>query len=253
MSRIDVAPHPGIEASAMSTAAIVPALDAANTIGHVVSGLLQHWPETRNAVIVVDDGSTDDTAERARRAGALVVCHGRNRGKGAALRTALSVAYDLGFHRAVSVDADGQHPAEEAWRLAELDVEERALVLGIRNLSSAGAPRANQMSNGISNFFLSRFLRTRLLDTQCGLRRYPIRETLALGARSPGYAFEAEILMLAIRAGLPVEQVPVRVVYPRTAHTTHFDSVRDPARIISRVLITLARATMKPPHAVPDP
>jgi hypothetical protein len=154
----------------------------------------------------------------------------------------MTVARELGFQWAVTVDADGQHPAEEAVRLARMPSDPRVIVLGIRDLRSAGAPRANQFSNGISNFFLSRFLHQRLLDTQCGLRRYPIEGVLALAARSPGYAFEAEVLMLAIRAGLSIEQVPVHVLYAQESRTTHFDAFRDPARIISRVLMTLARS-----------
>ena len=229
----------------MDTTAIIPALDAMDTVGDVVGGLLARWPEAnrRGAVIVVDDGSADDTAGRARAAGALVVCHGNNRGKGEALRTGMTVARELGFRWAVTVDADGQHPPEEAARLACMRSDPRGLVLGVRALREAGAPRANQFSNGISNFFLSLFLRQRLLDTQCGLRRYPIAEVLGLDARSPGYAYEAEVLMLAVRAGLPFEQVSVRVLYPQENHTTHFDAVRDPARIISRVLMTLAKSS----------
>jgi hypothetical protein len=113
----------------------------------------------------------------------------------------------------------------------------------VRDLQRDGAPRANQISNGISNFFLSRFAaRLRfdrpLRDTQCGLRRYPVREALALGARSDGYAFEAEILLRAIAVSLPVAEVPVAVRYPSTRET-HFDNVKDPARIIVTVLRTL--------------
>ncbi len=79
-----------------------------------------------------------------------------------------------------------------------------------------------------------------LQDTQCGLRRYPVARTLELDGRSRGYAFEAEIVLLASRAGMEIVQTPVRVRYdgPRT---THFHAIRDPARIIARVLWTLAR------------
>ncbi|MEO7331438.1 MAG: hypothetical protein ABI193_22880, partial [Minicystis sp.] len=138
---------------------------------------------------------------------------------------------------AVSVDADGQHPAADARRLLD-DDDARALILGIRDLASAGAPRANQLSNRISNFFLSFFARRPFLDTQCGLRRYPLAATLGLGARDEGYAFEAEVILRAVAAGLPIVETPVAVLYPPD-RLTHFDSVKDPARIISRVLKTL--------------
>ena len=225
----------------MRTAAIIPAYQAQDTIARVVTALLEHWPrsEARGTVIVVDDGSADATAEHARGAGALVVCHGRNQGKGAAVRTGLRVARDLEFDQVVTVDADGQHPAEEARRVADFSCDPRALVLGVRDLPAAGAPRANQISNRISNFFLSVFTGRVLADTQCGLRRYPVHETLALDPRDTGYGFEAEVLLLAVRAGLPVIEVPVHVVYP--SHGSHFRVVRDPARIVARVLYTLGR------------
>jgi hypothetical protein len=116
----------------------------------------------------------------------------------------------------------------------------RVLILGVRDLVRDGAPRANRFSNGVSNFFLSRFTGVPLADTQCGLRRYPVRETLALGAHADGYAFEAEVILRAAHVGLPMKEEPISVVYPaESERVTHFDSVKDPARIIGVVLRTL--------------
>jgi glycosyltransferase involved in cell wall biosynthesis len=240
-----------VVATVSRTAVIVPAYEASATVGDVVSELVRCWPHD-HGVLVVDDGSLDDTSDRARRAGATVARHDRNRGKGAALRTGLLLARDRGFDVAVTVDADGQHPTEEALRLAGHEAPPEALVLGIRDLPGAGAPRANQMSNRISNFFLSRFTSMNLADTQCGLRRYPVTRTLQLDGRSRGYAFEAEILLLAVRAGLPIVQVPVRVRYEGPYHT-HFHVARDPARIIGRVLWTLARGHVDSSAPSPRP
>src|SRR5581483_10335662 len=99
----------------------------------------------------------DATSSVAAGAGALVLRHEHNRGKGAALRTGLLRAQSLGARGAGSVDADGQHPPAEAARLARHECPEDALVLGVRDLVRAGAPRPNRVSNGISNFFLSLF------------------------------------------------------------------------------------------------
>lgn len=227
--------------------AIVPAFDAASTVGEVVRSLRACWPEP-DAVIVVDDGSGDATGRIASEAGAVVLCHPDNRGKGAALCTAMRHALDAGFDFAVTVDADGQHPAAEALRLLHAPAEPRALVLGVRDLAGAGAPKKNRASNAISNFFLSLFSGQRLADTQCGLRRYPIATTLALGAGGQGYAFEAEVLLRAIRARVPVVEVPIEVVYP-PGRVTHFHSVRDPARIVARVVATM----LGPRPVVPSP
>lgn len=223
-------------------AAIIPAYDAARTIDAVLSEVRAAWTGVARAgeIFVVDDGSQDDTAAIARRAGATVVSHAMNQGKGAALRTGLRAAMESGHASAVTIDADGQHPAREAARLASMDPSPDAIVLGIRDLVAAGAPRPNRVSNAISNGFLSAFSRTMLRDTQCGLRRYPLPLALSLGGEDDGYAFEAEIILLAIAAGARVVEVPIEVVYP-SDRVTHFDSVRDPMRVVRRVVSTLGR------------
>jgi glycosyltransferase involved in cell wall biosynthesis len=219
---------------------VVPAFEAARTVGDVVRGLRAAWPSD-DPVIVVDDGSNDDTRGEAERAGAVVVRHAKNLGKGAALVTGFRRALELGADTVVSVDADAQHPPDEAARLASWNAPGDALVLGVRDLAGAGAPKANQRSNAFSNLVLSAFARRHLSDTQCGLRRYPIRETLALGVGGRGYSFEAEALLRAARAGWRIDEVPVRVVYPpESERVTHFHVVRDPTRIVARVLVTVA-------------
>jgi glycosyltransferase involved in cell wall biosynthesis len=229
----------------MHAVAIVPAYQNCHSVGRVIADLIRTWPQSLGnpAVLVVDDGSSDGTDRAAERAGATVIRHERNRGKGAALKTGLFRAHSLGAKVAVTVDADGQHPAAEAMRLLAHSAPEHALVLGVRDLVRDGAPRANRFSNGFSNLFLSLFSRRRLADTQCGLRRYPVAQTLALDPRETGYGFEAEVILRAARAGWPIEQVPVRVIYPpRHERVSHFHVVRDPARIVLRVLHTFATA-----------
>src|SRR5690606_32366526 len=103
----------------------------------------------------------------------------------------------------VTVDADDQHPTAEAIRLLRHPAPAGALVLAVRDMQAAGAPLPNRLSNAFSNRVLSLFGGQRLLDTQCGLRRYPVAETLALGADHPGYAFESELVLRAARRGTP--------------------------------------------------
>ena len=216
---------------------VVPALNAAESIGEVVSGLAR---ALEMPVLVVDDGSTDGTRERASAAGADVLRHALNLGKGAALRTGLREALRRGHSTAVTVDADGQHPAASARAVLAGSDDPCALVLGVRDLVRDGAPRNNRFGNDVSNFFLSRFAGRPLHDTQCGLRRYPVAATLDLGCRATGFAFEAEIVLRALAARLPLVEVPVEVVYPPPeARRTHFHAVRDPARIVGAVVRTV--------------
>jgi glycosyltransferase involved in cell wall biosynthesis len=229
----------------VSACIIVPALDAVATIGAVVGGLRA---TVKAPVYVVDDGSTDATGAVAGRAGAIVLRHPRNLGKGAAIRTGLAAAAREGYDVALSVDADGQHPADSAEAVLHGSSDARALVLGVRDLASDGAPRANRFGNAVSNFFVSKFAGTPLRDTQCGLRRYPVRATLALGARARGFAFEAEVVLRALAEGVPVVEAPIRTVYPTAAgHGSHFRLPGDPAKIVGTVLWTVSELRLRRP------
>lgn len=226
----------------MTSLVLIAAYQSQGRVGTVVRELLSvgRTAGVTLSIVVVDDGSTDATATEARRDGAVVLRHPTNKGKGAALRTGMQWARDRGYSQVVTADADGQHPPAEILRLCLLTVAEGTIVLGVRNLARDGAPSANQFSNALSNTFLSWFTGIHLRDTQCGLRLYPVRETLALGCADPGYAFEAEVLIRAGRARLAIEQVPISVYYPPEAERlSHFHVVRDPIRIIFRVLRTL--------------
>lgn len=228
----------------MRVAAVVPAYRAASTVAEVASGLAREFQAlgSENAgVIVVDDGSDDETAERARATGAEVVQHSENRGKGQALLTGFRRARELGADAVVSVDADGQHLPDQALVLARAGAPREALVLGVRDLVRAGAPSANRFSNRFSNVFLSFFSGRRLRDTQCGLRRYPLPETLDLGLESSGYELESEVILKAAGFYWPIVEIPVEVYYPpESERVSHFHVVRDPARIVARVLTTVA-------------
>lgn len=233
---------------------LVPAYQAAKTLAAVVADLRLEVPEAAAGarLLVIDDGSTDGTGALAHDLGCTVIVHGENRGKGAALRSGLATARALGYVAALSVDADGQHPGASARLVLHASRDPEALVLGIRDLVGAGAPRKNQLSNRISNYFLSLFSGQPLADTQCGLRRYPVARTLALGGRAPGYAYESELLLRAVEARLPLVETRVPVLYPAgELRVTHFDPVRDPARIIVSVLSTLhdlSRARARADH-----
>src|SRR5438105_4967102 len=105
---------------------IVPAFDAATTLAAVLADLADELPNAMR--LVVDDGSTDDTSAIAERGNARVLRHGKNRGKGAALATGLEEAERLGFGVAITVDADGQHPAAAAAEVLRASKDPRALV-----------------------------------------------------------------------------------------------------------------------------
>ncbi len=227
----------------LGACAIVPAFNAAETVGNVLDDLSRCIGVP---LIAVDDGSADGTGAVARDHGAVVVHHESNLGKGAALRTGLAEAARRGFRVALTVDADGQHPASSALTVLRATQDPLALVLGVRDLVRDGAPASNRFGNGVSNFFLSQFAGRKLQDTQCGLRRYPIRDTLELGARAAGYAFESEVVLRAIAAHVPIVEVRIAVRYPPgEQQTTHFRRVLDPVRIVSTIARTAVELRMR--------
>ena len=145
-------------------------------------GALQH----ASTVLVCDDGSTDGSGAEAEAAGAVVLRHARNEGKGVALRTLLAEAHRRGFRHAISMDADGQHLASDLPVLASALIEEPgSLVLGVRNLVAAGAPPSSEFGRRCSNWWIWFETGLRLPDTQSGFRGYPVPEVMRAGSRTP--------------------------------------------------------------------
>ena len=219
-------------------AAVVPAFRAASTVAAVVAGARRHCAR----VVVVDDGSDDDTATRAAAAGAEVLCHPANAGKGAALRTGLRALEASGVPRALTLDADGQHlPEQMPTLLAASDVSPQAIVVGVRRKTGHEIARANRFGNRVADRLLRLIAGRPLPDTQSGFRIYPVAATLALGAEGPRYEFETEVLLRAARRGMPVVGVPVDVHYPPIAErVSHYRPWRDTLRVIGVVLKVLA-------------
>ena len=224
----------------VQVAVLIPALDCERSIAAVVGGARQ----ISDVVLVVDDGSSDRTAACAASAGAAVVSHGRNRGKGAALRTGMQWLAARGVTHAVTMDADGQHlSAEIPLLLAVGQANPNALVLGDRRLEevTAAAP-INRFGNRFANRWVEIACGKRLPDTQSGFRVYPVGPTLALGVRSGRFAFETEVLVRAARAGMSIFSVPIRVYYPPAdERISHYRKVRDTVRIILVVVGMILR------------
>jgi len=218
---------------ALRVAALIPAYQAAASVAGVVRGVLPHIPQ----VLVVDDGSTDATAAAARDAGAEVVRHAANRGKGAALVTGLAHLAAAGATHALTLDADGQHLPDEIPKLLAVSARTpRALVIGVRMKEGHAIRGVNRLGNWVADRLMTRIAGTALPDTQSGFRVYPIAVTLALGARGSRFDFETEILLRAARAGLPLEGVPVGVHYPPVAErVSHYRPWVDTGRIVRTV------------------
>ena len=217
--------------------ALIPAYGAAATIGAVVQGARAYF--TR--VLVVDDGSTDGTGAAATAAGAEVVSHAANSGKGAALRTGLGVLSRDGVGRALTLDADGQHlPHQIPLLLAASDAQPDAFVVGVRKKAGHTIRRINKFGNWFADRALRAIARQPIPDTQSGFRVYPVALTLGIPTVGDRFDFETEILLRAARRGLRVVGVPVEVHYPPVAErVSHYRVGRDTYRIVRTVLRVL--------------
>jgi glycosyltransferase involved in cell wall biosynthesis len=205
--------------------AVLPALDEARAIGTVILSLRPHV----DAVLVVDDGSTDDTSEEAERAGATVIRHARNRGKGCALRTALTWVLDRSYTHVLLMDADGQHTAADVPAMIAAGADDAVdLVVGERVFSRRDMPGPRYYANLIGSWALSKFIGVSVADTQSGFRLIRCDALRGLGLTARGYEIETEMLIRLTRRGARLRRVPVRTVYG--AGSSKLRPVRDTTR-----------------------
>lgn len=214
--------------------AVIPTYQNAKTLLKVVADVHR----VVDTVIVVDDGSNDGTAALLDKATdnerpEKVLTHPKNYGKGAALKTGLTYARQQGFRYAVTVDADGQHRADDIPALLKaVEEEPDALAIGSRGLQHENMPAKSTFANRFSNFWFALQTLQRLPDTQSGLRVYPLRRLHGLRWMSARYEAELTLLVFSAWAGVKLLPVPVSVYYPpRDQRVTHFRPGRDFTRI----------------------
>lgn len=214
--------------------AVIPTYQNAKTLLKVVADVHR----VVDTVFVVDDGSNDGTAALLDKATGnerpeKVLTNPKNCGKGAALKTGLTYARQQGFRYAVTVDADGQHRADDIPALLKaVEEEPDALAIGSRGLQHENMPAKSTFANRFSNFWFALQTLQRLPDTQSGLRVYPLRRLHGLRWMSARYEAELTLLVFSAWAGVKLLPVPVSVYYPpRDQRVTHFRPGRDFTRI----------------------
>ena len=209
----------------MRAVALIPAFNEAGSVAAVVAGVRP----LVDLVLVVDDGSTDETAMRATAAGAEVIRHTGNRGKGHAVRTGLARVFEGAFTHVLLLDADMQHlPSEAAGLLREAETSGADIVIGERQFNRSQMPAARYHANRIGSRALSSFVGTAITDTQCGFRVVRVQALRPLRLRATGYDIETEMLIKIRRSGGRVHAAPVTAVY--TGQRSKLRPVRDTTR-----------------------
>src|SRR5690242_7783851 len=194
----------------MTVCALIPAFNEAATIAEVVTGVRPHV----QAVVVVDDGSADETASRAEAAGARVIRHAENRGKGHAVRSGLAQILALDFSHVLLMDGDGQHRPEDVPKMLQAARERDAdLVVGARIFDKAQMPRSRYYSNTIGSRALSSFIGSPIEDSQSGFRLIRCDILRGLTLTATGYEIETEMLIKLARRHVSMTSVPVTLSY----------------------------------------
>ena len=208
------------------TAAVIPAYQDEKHIGDIV----RRTRDQLDHVLVIDDGSSDQTAQRAREAGAEVIVHSENRGKGEAIKTGLGHWLDQEVTWVILLDSDGQHLPEEIdhFLSAARSATRPTFFIGNRMNNLAGMPFIRRVVNRYMSRRISWVCGQTVPDTQCGYRmlnRHLIPELLGGGHR---FDYETEVLIIASRKGYRIESVPITTVY--TDQVSKIHPMRDAIR-----------------------
>lgn len=232
-----------------ATYVVIPAYQEAATIGLIVAQCRALSEES--CIVVVDDGSRDETAAIAAQSGATVLRHDRNLGKGASLMCGMLAAVQAGASHVATLDGDSQHRPEDLPRLLACSRRwPRHIIVGSRRASGQTAPRARFIANRIADFWVSWAAGHPIDDSQSGFRVYPAEFVRSIATRRPkatGFAFESEVLIEAARLGFRTVAVDITTVYGDSLQRrSHFRPFADITRIVLMVAGKLLCTGMAP-------
>lgn len=195
---------------------IIPAYNEVTTVGSVIQGLFREFHKTAYTleVVVVDDGSKDDTARVARKHGAHIISHILNTGAGGATATGLSYADQAGFDMAATMDADGQHKAKDVKKGFDYLLKHSSdLLIGSRLMDNRGMSKVKILGNRGLSFITYSLFGVNVTDSQSGLRIYSKKALESLRWRTNGYEFCSEMLWRAKQMGLKIDEYPIQAIY----------------------------------------
>lgn len=213
---------------------VLPTYNNPNTLSRVLDGVLEFTTD----VIVVNDGSTDNTREILKNYPQIVqLHHAKNTGKGHALKTGFKHAVSLGFDYAITLDTDGQHfPSDIPNFIEALDASEdkNILMIGDRNMNTADVLARSAKGNRVSTFWMKAATGLKLQDSQSGFRLYPIKaiDGIKFMKTTKKFEFEIEVIVKSYWAGIAIVHVPIDILYDMKERVSHFRPFMDIARMV---------------------
>lgn len=215
---------------------LIPAHNEAKNIAALVTSLRARYFD----VLVVDDGSSDDTAAFARQAGAAVLVNNKNQGKGFTLQRGFDHISGQSYAALITMDGDGQHAVEDVDRFIEvLEKDQPDIICGNRMADPQGMPFVRLATNRIMSALISLVCRQRVYDTQCGFRLIRTEVLRRIQLSSSAFEIESEVLIKAAKKGFRISSVAVRSIYAgeKSRINPFFDTVRFIVYIIREMFV----------------
>ena len=214
---------------------LIPAFNEERTIRSVLEACLAHTDQ----VIVVDDGSTDNTVASIKDLPITILCNAMNRGKDASLFRGFAYTQNLETDAVITLDADTQHdPNDIPHFIQAMKQHPDRIIIGARTVNRKNAPRIRLYANKTADFFISWAAGHRIIDTQSGFRLYPkamIPRIIRKSSRHGQFVFESKVLIDAARKGFIPVSLPIVSSYPKDARDSYFRPIADTSKIIALI------------------
>jgi glycosyltransferase involved in cell wall biosynthesis len=190
---------------------IIPAYNATSTIRKLIQGISEFID--REDILVIDDGSDDGTGDSAQKAGAVVLKHERNKGKGEALKSGFDCALKRNYDAVITVDADLQHDPESIPEFIRIAGGSAGIVIGTRKRNLKIMPFARWLTNHLTSAIVSVLSGQSIRDSQSGYRLISTHVLRRIRLQSEKYDLESEILIKAARQGFQIGELPIETIY----------------------------------------
>ncbi|HAJ56574.1 MAG TPA: hypothetical protein DCL35_02265 [Candidatus Omnitrophica bacterium] len=214
----------------MRLVCLIPSFNEEKTIGWLVKAVCKLGYDA----LVIDDGSSDKTAQLAHESGAEVIINEHNLGKGASLRKAFGILTNKDYDAVIIMDGDGQHLPEDTAQFVDCYREKKpGIIVGNRMHKAKGMPLVRWLTNKTMSFIISVMCRQFVPDTQCGFRLVDMRVLKAINLSTEKFEIESEMLLEASKHGFKILSVPIKTVYEGQYSAIH--PVKDTVRFFKFV------------------